>query len=190
MLISIEDQLEEVFRKTTYELKRGALDRKHPFRFLSMATSDSEGIGLRYVVLREVDENLDLYIYTDQRSAKVGQIRANPAVSLLFYHPRKNVQIRVDGRAELHHNDELAARHWQKVGEFGRKSYGSKHAPGATINHPTEAYQWPEEIDSTHFTVIKLVPVKLETLQLGRSEHLRAQFDRTPEGWKKVWIAP
>ena len=85
MLINKWIDLKEVFSTVKHELYRGALDNKHPFRFVVLGTLSDVGPESRYVVLRMIDEQLNFFIYTDQRTEKVKSIELDPRVSLLFY---------------------------------------------------------------------------------------------------------
>ncbi len=190
MLINKNDSLTEVIRNVKHELNRGALDSKHPFRFVCLGTLGSEGPSMRYVVLREVTRQLELLIYTDKRSGKVTELAQNNSVSLLFYHPSKRVQLRVSGKAHLHQGDELASRHWDHVQGESLKAYGPVVPPGTPISDPADAYNWPEHIDATNFTLIRIVPNHIDVLQLNGFEHLRVGMERSGPDWEAHWLAP
>lgn len=190
MLIRKDDSHEQIIQSVKHELHRGALDSRHPFRFVCLGTQGAHGPSMRYVVLREVTSHMEFLVYTDQRSSKIEEIQANKSVSLLFYHPAKRVQIRVEGQVNLHHGDSLAAKHWNNVQGEGRKAYGSVISPGTPINGPVEAFQWPETIDSQNFVVLRINPVELEVLQLNGVEHLRVRLDKSGSGWSAQWLAP
>ncbi|MCB0551597.1 MAG: pyridoxamine 5'-phosphate oxidase family protein, partial [Phaeodactylibacter sp.] len=90
----------ELFELAKAELLRSNTDHRHPFRYFSLAT-----FGLfpevRTVVAREVSQSLSVLFFTDSRTPKVAQIKENPRVSALFYHPKKKLQARIKGMAEL-----------------------------------------------------------------------------------------
>ena len=190
MLLTPGTSLDQAWSSVVHELNRGALDRKHPFRFISLATISNQKPGVRYVVLRKVDEALNCYIYTDSRSAKVTELQQNPSASILCYHPSKRVQIRMDGQVTLHQQDELSKTHWTNVQGEGRKAYSSTLAPGLEISENIEAYHWHEAPTDENFTVINFRPITIEVLQLNKLEHLRAIFQREEDGWNKKWLVP
>lgn len=191
MLFKIQNSPSEVFSIVKHELHRGALDKKHPFRYLVFGTQGDAAPDLRHVVLRKGDEDLNIFMYTDSRTQKVKSIQADPNVSLLFYHPQKRAQIRISGQAYLHHQDVLATAHWNRVQGEARKAYNSLIAPGLSIFQPEEAFFWNEDLSSNqHFMLIRIIPYSIEALQLNVLEHLRIRFAREEESWTGSWIAP
>ncbi|MEM9327163.1 MAG: pyridoxamine 5'-phosphate oxidase family protein [Bacteroidota bacterium] len=190
MIIEEGQSLEEAFRAISAEIKRGAVDKRHPFRFVTLATQGQDEVGLRYVVLRKVTDDFHLYIYTDSRSEKVKHLRTNQQASLLFYHPGKKLQVKVLGTAQVHQLDDLSIAEWKNVQDIGKRAYGPTIAPGEAITHPSVAYHWPESIDDQHFVVLEVSPKSIEALQLNRMEHLRARFTLQNSSWEGQWLAP
>ncbi|MEL6557067.1 MAG: pyridoxamine 5'-phosphate oxidase family protein [Bacteroidota bacterium] len=188
MLIDIQDSLRDVLQNVRKEIRRAAVDRKHPFRFVVLGTVQSS-VAMRYVVLRKVDEDFNLLIYTDHRSRKVKDVVQNPNVQLLFYHPQKRVQVIISCRVAIHHNDELAKKHWNHVQGEARKAYCSIDAPGERIDAPSDAYEWEAELSDKYFTVLSMKPNKIEVLQLNGLEHLRAIFENKSD-WNGQWLVP
>ncbi|SHN19679.1 Pyridoxine/pyridoxamine 5'-phosphate oxidase [Cyclobacterium lianum] len=190
MLFSEADALEEIQSTLMRELRRATLDQKHPFRFVSMATLSGSHPGLRYLVLRDLDEQERFYCYTDSRSHKVHQLRKNPALSLLFYHPNKRCQVKVQGRAVIHHQDEVSQIHWAKVQGEAEKSYQATIAPGTAIDDPKEAHSWDTGKADSQFVVLEIRPEIFECLQLDGIRHLRAIFKKSGDKWTHNWLAP
>ena len=190
MLIDPKDTLDSAFLNIKHELRRSVKDKKHPYRFAVMSTVYQGEIGTRYLVLRDLGEDLSLYFYTDARTEKVMHLQADPTVALLFFHPRKKAQIRINGKAVLHRQNEVARDHWSKVQTYGREAYGPTIPPGQVIESPEDAYAWPENIDDTFFTVIQVIPDKIEAVQLNGLEHLRATYQRQDGSWNQQWLAP
>jgi pyridoxine/pyridoxamine 5'-phosphate oxidase len=190
MLFHEQETLSEIFHSIRHELHRGALDHKHPFRYISLATQTGIELDLRYVVLREVDSDMNLYIFSDARTKKVLQARANPKVAFLFYHPKKRVQIRIKGEATVHQQDDVSLAMWSKVQGESKRAYNPVIAPGNRIAHPKEAHQWPGVMDDENFSVIKISPKYIDALQLNAQEHLRVEFCKANDDWEMNWIAP
>ena len=117
MLFSSSETPKEIWQTVLHELHRGALDPKHPFRYLTVATVGSQFPQVRTVVLRQFTADLEFLVYTDVRSSKVQELLEVPRVSLLFYHPKKQVQVRIKALAKIHVGDEFAQAHWVKVSE-------------------------------------------------------------------------
>ena len=190
MLFHDQESLSEIFHTVRHELHRGVLDSKHPFRYVSLATQTDEDLDLRCVVLREIDDDLNFYIFSDARTRKVLHTDTNPKVALLMYHPSKRVQVRIKGLATIHRKDELSSKMWSKVQGEAKKAYNPRIAPGSRIANPEAAHQWPETMDDENFTVIKISPYYIDTLQLNTHEHLRVEFSKTEGEWDMNWIAP
>lgn len=189
MLFSQQDHPAEIWQTLKHELHRGALDPKHPFRYLNLGTQTISDPEIRTVVLRSVSKNLEFYVFTDSRSAKVEELRQSPMACLHFYHPAKRVQIRVQAQARLHSEDELSRAFWAKVKDDAQKAYTSTQAPGTIISTPEDAFGWLGPGDDRYFKVLRFVPDRVEVLQLNGIHHLRLVFLRS-EDWKGSWLVP
>jgi hypothetical protein len=139
------------------------------------------------VVLRHMSPAMEFLVYTDVRTAKVRDLLETPRVSLLFYHPKKQVQVRVKAIATLHLEDALAQEHWKRVPEKRQSEYKSGLVPGTRIETPDLG--WETQSESTHFSVLKFSPLSIEVLQLAREGHLRMQFELAA-GWQGTWLVP
>lgn len=191
MLIKKEYSYDTSFQAIKHELHRGVLDKKHPFRFVVLSTIGVHGPDSRYTVLRAVDEGLHFFIYTDSRSEKVKELQAQPFAALLFYHPKKRFQVRIQVKSLIHHQNDIAQQHWKKVQGEGRKAYNSILSPGTSIEIPDEAFAWNENLDDfSFFTVLELIPSSIELLQLNALEHLRIKFTAVNDQWSGQWLAP
>lgn len=190
MLFNRENSLEDIFQTIKHELHRGALDAKHPFRFVTLATQSKHGVDARYVVLRAIDEELNFYVFSDARTSKVGQLTLCPEMMLLLYHPSKRIQVKVSGKAEIKRNDEVTASFWSKIQGDARKAYNQILSPGTVIKNPEEAFAWKGTLTDSNFTVIKIIPIEIEALQLDGLEHLRVVFKLADKNWDKSWLAP
>ena len=187
MLFNSSDAPSQIWQNVLHELHRGALDPKHPFRFLTLATSGVQFPQVRTVVLRQLSPAMEFLVYTDVRTAKVQDLLETPRVSLLFYHPKKQVQIRVKALATLHVANALAQEQWKRVSEKRQSEYKSGLAPGTRIETPDLG--WETHSESAHFSVLKFSPLAIEVLQLARQGHLRIQFELA-SGWHGTWLVP
>lgn len=191
MLFESINSIEEVFSEVIHELHRGALDRKHPFRFVVLSSFAGSDLESRYVVLRKVGKNLSFFFYTDSRSSKVSQLNSEKRTSLLFFHPQKRVQIRVNGKAILHHLNDTSLEHWKNVQGEAQKAYNSTLSPGTEIKDPQEAFHWKEDLSNpVNFCVIEIQPDQIESLQLNGLEHLRIGFSLLEGEWQGKWLVP
>lgn len=111
MLAEDRLNLNRVFSDIWDYLSEGAERSKSDFHLASLGTTSANQPRLRTVVLRRViPEEHSIVFHTDSRSAKFKEINANHNVSLLFYSKEKKVQIRLEGKASLHTDDDLAEK--------------------------------------------------------------------------------
>ena len=141
-------------------------------------------------MLREYASDDRMLFYTDARTPKVAEVRQHAGASLLFYHPQKGLQIRVEGMINLHQDNSLGREHWTRVEGIGRRAYTPHLEPGKIIDSPDLAHKWPEEMSDEHFAVLEFVPHTFDLLQLNRLEHLRLGMQKGEEGWEMNWLAP
>lgn len=193
--------LDEVLTSIWHLLFRGAVQKKDPLHTATIGTTDNGISQLRTVVLRKTEKTTrQLYFYTDIRSEKVQQLNKNPTLSWLFYHPKKNIQIRAIGKAKIHYQDELANQHWQNIPSYGRKTYGTVQAPSTMIKESSDNLPdlWKgEEIAMAkteyayaNFALIVCEITALEWLHLQRSGHQRAKFSWINDEWVGEWLVP
>lgn len=188
MLLQQEDSLENVWQAVKHELHRGALDAKHPFHWVNLGTVSENFPSVRTVVLRKVSEGLHFFVFTDYRSEKCSDLGVNLNSTLHFYHPKKQVQIRIKTQALLHYQNELAEEFWKTIPSHRRSEYTGAQAPGTPVSHPVAG--WSEGDVSNHFfTVLELVPLEIEVLQLRREGHLRVMFSKKSD-WEGTWLVP
>ncbi|SDM82842.1 pyridoxamine 5'-phosphate oxidase family protein [Kriegella aquimaris] len=179
---------QEIFKEIKEELNEAISGQKHPFRFCTLGTVGLENIArLRTVVLRNVDTNLQLTFYTDTRSKKIVHIKENKKVSLLFYHPEKLIQIRIEGLATIVKDRMILEKNWKDVGSANRKDYKTKTAPGSGISDPSQI-EYLE--DSHYFCMVAVEPFKIEYLKLQQPHHLRVRFSKENAAWDSEFLVP
>ncbi|MEM6517039.1 MAG: pyridoxamine 5'-phosphate oxidase family protein [Bacteroidota bacterium] len=178
-----EQFLEEIKR----ELINGYSKKRHPFRYFALATISGDRPRQRKVVLRKLLDDLTILFYTDERSKKVSNIEDNQNVSALFYHPKKLMQVRLDGKAEIVKNQGELDRFWGNIQDSSKKDYITERAPGTTIKNPDNVEYLENE---NHFCAIKIVPDSIEYLRLKRPNHLRVLFNKTDNKWVGEFMVP
>jgi pyridoxine/pyridoxamine 5'-phosphate oxidase len=178
--------LNQIFKDLQNEIKLGYLKKKHPFRYPSLATIENQCPIQRTVVLRDSKADFELVIFTDERSNKVRQLRKNPNASLLFYHPKKLMQIKVEGLIKIITSGEDYITYWSKVQGKSQSDFTTQKAPGTLIDNPDHV-NYKE--DDHHFCILELVPKRIEYLQLKRPHHIRARFD-SEQNWKGQFLNP
>ncbi|GAA3509498.1 pyridoxamine 5'-phosphate oxidase family protein [Aquimarina addita] len=177
-----------IFSSIVVDLKNALENKEHPFRYFTLATSDiNYSPRLRTVVLRNVDKDLTLMIYTDHRSKKVTHILEHEVVSLLFYDPERLLQITMRAKATIVTDPHTLKTMWSQVPVGSRKSYTSELAPGQEIKDPDEI----DYLDERHFfSAIQIIPERIEYLRLKRPNHIRVLFKKNKNNWKGNFIAP
>lgn len=179
--------IQELLEETKRELVNGHAKKRHPFRYFTLATTKNSKPSQRTVVLRKTLSDLGLVFYTDSRTEKLKDIHDNAACSALFYNPKKLLQIRVSGKAELITDKEQIATYWHTVQESSKRDYTTKRPPGTPIKNPDEVDYLSED---HFFCPVKLVPDTIEYLRLKRPNHLRLLFSRSNDDWSGEFLVP
>lgn len=178
--------LDQILEDLKNEVKFGYLKKKHPFRYPSLASIEEKFPIQRTVVLRDTTEDFELIIYTDERSNKISQFEINPKASLLFYHPKKLLQVKVQGKMNIIKSGKEYEDYWSRVQGKSQKDFTTKKPPGTPMDNPDQL-EYKE--DEHHFCLLKLVPEHMEFLQLKRPNHIRARFDKS-NNWEGQFLTP
>ena len=190
MLISELDKLDEIWKIVQLELKKGPSVKRHPFRFVVLSTEHHGEVNSRWVVFRKYTNDSKLLIYTDARSKKCAELKENPNASLLFYHDRHKLQIRVHAKASIHQQDELNAKYWPGVKGSKPGDYLSKLSPGERISDRAMGFEKERELDDRYFAILEFDLHKIDVLQLNGDRHIRAEFKKTDEEWESTFLVP
>ncbi|KQO78630.1 MAG: pyridoxamine 5'-phosphate oxidase family protein [Methylobacteriaceae bacterium] len=195
-LPSFYDDLDGFRAEGWRRLADGVGHRHSPFHTPSLATVDAAGRPrLRTVVLRAAEAGAGaLRFHCDRRSDKAQEIAENGLAALHVYDGRAKLQLRVEGRARLHHDDALADAAWAAALTMSRVCYGVEPAPGTALA-AGDAYAMPDEdpdarIGRENFCAVVFTAERLDLLYLDRRGHRRAAFSREGEGWMGTWVAP
>ena len=179
---------DKYFNELALELHKGASEKDHPFRQFCLGTVGLEGLArLRTVVLRETTEDLQLFFFTDSRSKKIIHIKENNKVGLLFYHPKKFLQLRIEGLATVHSNVAYTKKLWNSINSANKKDYTTSEAPGSPLGTKT-AIDYLD--DGNYFCIVEVTPFKIEYLKLGKPDHLRIHFSKKEEVWSGEFLVP
>lgn len=178
--------LDTLFELAKQEWIRAKQDKKHPFRFFTLATVSSENLPkTRMVVLRNFDsQTFQFTIYTDARSGKVMDLKHQNNAQLFFYHSKKKLQLIVHGTLREQDTPQTL---FLSQPEVARKDYTSVLPPGTPFNNE-EGPQY--ESDKNYFMRLVFQTTAIELLQLNSPHHLRALFTPQTEGWRKEFLVP
>lgn len=170
------------------ELQHGATVKGHPFRYFTLGTVGLDRMArLRTVVLRKVSDDLKLIFYTDVRSKKIIHLKENNKVGLLFYHPKKLLQFKVEGLARVFKDEASNNEVWAAVDPRARKDYATTMAPGTELQDPDQV-QYLE--GRSNFCVVEVTPFKIEYLKLQHPHHLRIRFSFRDGKWNSDYLVP
>ena len=142
---------------------------------------------LRLVALRNVSDDLKLTFFTDKRSKKMLHIKENNRVSLLFYHHKKLIQLRIDGIARINNDQYQIQKSWEQIGTEARKDYITKEAPGSSIEDP-ESLEYLKEGD--YFSIVEINPFRIEYLELKKNGHTKIKYSKDESGWTSEYLVP
>ncbi len=192
----------EILKNIWKHLDMGTLDRKHPFHTPVFATVGENCVpSLRSVVLRRFWRKPPLLAFhTHIGAPKIREIQSNNNVSWLFYHVEKKLQIRVDGKATVHTDDDLAEEQWLATGFFSRRCYTGV-APSTFSKTPTnglpedltdrEPTKEESEMGRANFAVISSTIETIDCLELDVKGNRRSLFKWKENGeLETIWLTP
>jgi pyridoxine/pyridoxamine 5'-phosphate oxidase len=184
--------LDAVLAMAQDALAHGAADRHSAFHTPTLATLGLDGAPtLRTVVLRGFEPaTRGLCIHTDRRSPKFAALAADPRAMLHGYDAATGMQLRLAGRATLHHDDAIADAAWAASRKTSRMTYATASAPGTALPAPPPAPEDPLG-GRENFAALTLRFDRLDWLLLDPAGHARARFDWAIDGTMTAsWVAP
>ena len=180
-------------------LQRGVVDRNEDFRLPVVIVSATDSAEGRIVVLRGAfkEKNI-LRFHTDFRSSKIKSLKENKKIYFVFYNKKRKIQVRAEGMAIVHKDNEITKEAWTKTQMMSRKCYLSPQAPGDFINDSASdlskdmgneipTYE-QSEIGYKNFCVIESKIKSFEWLYLASQGHRRAKFMLDEN--KSTWLVP
>jgi pyridoxamine 5'-phosphate oxidase len=180
-------------------LVTGAVKSRTPFHTPSIATLHQGDVSLRTVVLRKtLPTERELRFHTDIRSPKWQELSKNPSISALFYDSIDRIQLRIKGKAVLHHTNDITAEAWQKTSLSSRKCYLTLFSPSSFTDKSTSGLS--DDIEHENFTlaesesgysnfgIVSIHVQSIDWLWLNHAGHRRAYFDY--EKGVNSWMIP
>ncbi|CAG4920808.1 unnamed protein product [Acidocella sp. C78] len=157
-------------------LTSGVRDRRSDFHVIGLATTGADGgPRLRSVVLRgRAAQGGQITFHTDARSAKFAELSRDGRAALLAYSHAAKLQIRIEGRVTLHHDDEEASAIWRALPEGARQIYRAELPPGTEAAADRLDQTLSLEAAARHFAVCHLRPALYDVLWLRPEGHRRA----------------
>ena len=194
-----EYSLNELEQDCWNRLVTGAIKSRNPFHTPSVATLSKGEVSMRTVVLRKaLPLERELRFHTDVRSIKWDDLLINPGISALFYDADERIQLRIKGKAVLHHGNDITAKAWETTTLSSRKCYLTLHSPSSFTNSSTSGLS--EDIEQEKFTLLEseagftnfgIVSIQVQSIDwlwLNHAGHRRAFFDYTDGSFQ--WMIP
>lgn len=189
------DDLDLTLKHAWASLVRGVRDRRSPFHTPTIATIAVDGRPrMRTVVLRQADPAQRLLrFHTDLRSGKITEIGQDARVAFHGYDRSDKFQVRVEGIASIHSEDEIADQAWEGSRLMSRACYGTQPGPGDPLENEDDFAIPSEESEINagrpNFSVVLIHVETIETLYLDHAGHRRAIF-RLGDTATSQWLTP
>ena len=166
---------------------RRAKARGSPLRTPSVSTHGYPFPKQRTMVLRGFDFH-KLVFFTDHRSDKCKELRANPHVSVHCYSNKHRVQIQFHGIGKLDMSHRLF-KQWSHTALQNPMDYSTLETPGTKTDH-CNTPQYDTSLASQHF-VPMLVDIQELHLLVLDTPHKRCRWVRKKnDTWLKEWLVP
>jgi len=191
------DAPDDIRSQIWIELVRASRDKHHEWRTPVLATTGLDGLAqARTVVLRHAHTaTFELDLYTDSRSAKAQELKAQAQAQLVFWSARLSWQLRAQVAVSvITAGPELDAL-WQIVRQSpSAGDYLSRLAPGAVLPEAHADSDAKAErkapligpLATPCFAVLRAEVTQMDWLELSRTGHRRALLDA--HTW--AWLAP
>ncbi|MEM7619646.1 MAG: pyridoxamine 5'-phosphate oxidase family protein [Pseudomonadota bacterium] len=182
--------------QNAWNLVRAAIDdRNAAFHTPTLATISTHGVPkARTVVLRACDiDNRVLRFHTDVRSQKVSEMNSNPHVTLHFYDPSQKLQLRMEGHAHCHAEDEISEKVWLNMKAMSKQCYFQNCPPGGELEKSEHVPTLRPEQDAAAYKNLCIVVLRIynmDALYLSAKGHKRALYSWPDSIVTGKWIAP
>ena len=157
-----------------------------------VSTMYENKIVSRVMVLREFNfDKKILRFHTDNRAAKIDNLTKNPSSTVIGYDADLKIQIKMQGYAKVHIDDEVAKIAWNESTSRSKKCYSVKGGSSKKIENPGDYDITNFEVEDGYknFAVIIFNFLSLEFLYLKSSGHRRALHDWYDD-YSSTWLVP
>lgn len=164
-----------------------------PFTLGYLGTVASGGQPrVRAVILRAVDERRGAVAFaTDSRTAKVGELAKNARAALTFYDPERDVQLRLDGRAEIVTDSAVRREVWEKLGAGSKRLYDKPEVPGTLLAEGvSDGRGTGDEAAFERFAWVRVTVDAIDAVDLSGAEHIRCRHTRGVDSWVSERLVP
>ena len=157
-----------------------------------VSTVHKNKIVSRVMVLREFNfDKKILRFHTDNRAAKIENLIKNSSATVIGYDPDLKIQIKMQGYANVHIDDEVTQMAWNESTARSKKCYSVKGGSSKEIADPKDYDITNFEVEEGYknFAVIIFRFNSLEFLYLKSSGHRRALHSWDDE-YSSSWLVP
>ena len=157
-----------------------------------VSTIHENKIVSRVMVLREFNfDKKILRFHTDNRAAKIDNLTKNSSSTVIGYDADLKIQIKMQGMAKVHIDDEVAKMAWNESTPRSKKCYSVKGGSSKKIENPEDYDITNFEVEDGYknFAVIIFNFLSLEFLYLKSSGHRRALHDWYDD-YSSTWLVP
>ena len=196
--VTLDEILDQIWRM----LRRGVTHSHDPFHYPVLGTMGETDCNMRTVILRQFSlPDRVLVCHTDSRAPKVKEIEDCSSVTWLFYHPKKQIQLRMSGKASLHTDDKFADDQWTGSKVTSRLNYCAVQSPGTPVDSPMSGLpnfllnKIPTLLNTEkgrkHFMTIACKIQSIDWLELRMVGNRRALFTWNEEDrLSMTWLIP
>ena len=166
---------------------------------MALATARRDGRpSVRFVLLKHADHR-GFVFFTDARSQKGRELRANSWVAAVFYWNALGKQVRIEGRIEPVASTDANA-YWETRPRASRLAARTSHQSATLRNRDVLTSRWRERRQSyrgkriprpTYWMGFRIVPDAIEFWTHREHRlHDRESFVRASRGWKRRLLQP
>ena len=147
------------------------------------------GANVRAVRRKFNRDHRQALIYTDRRSAKVAQLQHCPGAVLVFFDPKRQIQLRAHGRVQLlGEGDALHAERFSQMTEAALGDYARRERPGSPLSDlPSEDTRMAA---AGNFMVLAMTLTMIDWLNISRDGHRRAHLRWIEGETAHSWVVP
>ena len=182
------DRIKQLYKTELKYLKDAVKDGKSLYHTFTLSSLNNNFPESRTVVLRSIfTDPLKIYFNADYRSSKVKELKSHHYCSALFYDIARRVQLRFKCKANIHYQNDVSKKVWNKAALQSRKCYMGPFAPSQKLDdwHPNIPKKYlktdPEKKHSEegyiNFTHIELEVLESDLLYLHHDGHIRFKVD-------------
>ena len=184
--------IDETLDSAKLILSEAVSNTKTLFHTPVVSTINENKIVSRVMVLREFNfDKKILRFHTDNRAAKIDNLTKNPSSTVIGYDADLKIQIKMQGEAKVHIDDEVAKIAWNESTPRSKKCYSVKGGSSKKIENPGDYDITNFEVEDGYqnFAVIIFNFLSLEFLYLKSSGHRRALHDWYDD-YSSTWLVP